>query len=127
MTRECPVRFCERLGVKLPGATLPGTIYRPLVRYPDDAYICNSEPVRYSLCNSFERNRFEVLWHDHLCFRRGGHDLLYEGLQGLESRLLRGAIRRASSCAMYPSASADHPVESLAYRQLEDSLAPLIE
>ena len=29
MTRECPVRFCERLGVKLPGATLPGTI-------PDD-------------------------------------------------------------------------------------------
>jgi hypothetical protein len=23
MTRECPVRFCERLGVKLPGATLP--------------------------------------------------------------------------------------------------------
>jgi len=25
MTRECPVRFCERLGVKLPGATLPPT------------------------------------------------------------------------------------------------------
>jgi hypothetical protein len=24
MTRECHVRFCERLGVKLPGATLPG-------------------------------------------------------------------------------------------------------
>src|SRR6266487_4581899 len=24
MTRECPVRFCERLGVKLPEATLPG-------------------------------------------------------------------------------------------------------
>jgi hypothetical protein len=23
MTRECHVRFCERLGVKLPGATLP--------------------------------------------------------------------------------------------------------
>lgn len=23
MTRECRVRFCERLGVKLPGATLP--------------------------------------------------------------------------------------------------------
>ena len=23
MTRECPVRFCERLGVKLPGATHP--------------------------------------------------------------------------------------------------------
>ncbi len=26
MTRECPVRFCERLGAKLPGATLPGTL-----------------------------------------------------------------------------------------------------
>jgi hypothetical protein len=26
MTRECPVRFCERLEVKLPGATLPTTI-----------------------------------------------------------------------------------------------------
>ena len=23
MTRECHVRFCERLGVRLPGATLP--------------------------------------------------------------------------------------------------------
>jgi hypothetical protein len=23
MTRECHVRFCERLGVKIPGATLP--------------------------------------------------------------------------------------------------------
>ena len=23
MTRECHVQFCERLGVKLPGATLP--------------------------------------------------------------------------------------------------------
>ena len=28
MTRECPVRFCERLGVKLPGATLPPAIGR---------------------------------------------------------------------------------------------------
>ena len=27
MTRECHVRFCERLGVKLPRATLPGGIY----------------------------------------------------------------------------------------------------
>src|SRR6266481_5870738 len=26
MTRECPVRFCERLGVKLLGATLPSAI-----------------------------------------------------------------------------------------------------
>ena len=27
MTRECHVRFCERLGVRLPGATLPpGTL-----------------------------------------------------------------------------------------------------
>jgi hypothetical protein len=26
MTRECHVRFCERLGVKLPGATLPACI-----------------------------------------------------------------------------------------------------
>jgi hypothetical protein len=26
MTRECPVRFCERLGVKLLGATLPPRI-----------------------------------------------------------------------------------------------------
>ena len=30
MTRECPVRFCERLGVKLPGATLPANSVWPI-------------------------------------------------------------------------------------------------
>jgi hypothetical protein len=41
MTRECHVRFCERLGVRLPGATLPtgtancrrNTCYMPTSRY----------------------------------------------------------------------------------------------
>ena len=36
------------------------------VDHSDD---CNRENVRYSLRRSFERDRFEVFWHDHLCFR----------------------------------------------------------
>jgi hypothetical protein len=39
MTRECPVRFCERLGVQLPGATLPSypALYQ-LLAPPDEPF-----------------------------------------------------------------------------------------
>jgi hypothetical protein len=51
MTRECPVRFCERLGVKLPGATLPGESvvgrYVPEFRYrPAVNLYRHSDPQR---------------------------------------------------------------------------------
>jgi len=37
MTRECHVRFCERLGVKLPGATLPTMLSSRLIKMEHDA------------------------------------------------------------------------------------------
>jgi hypothetical protein len=51
MTRECHVRFCERLGVRLPGATLPGTI-TDLPRGP---------MVDYFLLGDVRRSPSEVL------------------------------------------------------------------
>ncbi len=39
MTRECHVRFCERLGVRLPGATLPLGTSKPSPNRPNDSAV----------------------------------------------------------------------------------------
>ena len=56
MTRECPVRFCERLGVKLLGATLPPGTSLPLCRLWDQpvnlnaSKMCGAKVLNEKIC-----------------------------------------------------------------------------
>jgi hypothetical protein len=57
MTRECHVRFCERLGVRLPGATLPtGTrkvVHRSLnERIGDLSLVVNRNAASVQRCTT---------------------------------------------------------------------------
>jgi len=54
----------------------------------------NLANFEYSVHHGFKRDGFEILGHNHLCFRGRSGDLLHEGLQGVDCGLLRSVVRR---------------------------------